>query len=273
MFGFLNNLIPKSLRGESTDSSTRESSGPSINRPEIIEGSVKPTYFNPDAVVKREVARLHVLGVEIVYGDEQDGNLVADLRKGFRGGQFPQLTQVNQHLVSHTLNRLAKLGDDKLKNQKFILGEVETAELLSSSDMKSFVKALTLQYPGYADLVAEFDSTAIVGANLSNRTITQDDLEALVAPRLNSIGSEPDARSRFDLLKIVTDAFDTIGEPVSFGRLKFLNSYVPALAQCPEDRRCEIIRKIFSEEYPFNRENQASWDAEIGSSMSAGGSG
>lgn len=243
------------------------SCGPGMDRPAAIEGSTEWTYLNPGPELRAQVARLSALGTVIRYGPTDSDDLVADLWGGFQGGEFPKLTQVFQFLALQTLEELAKQGDGALKDKSFGLGQIDIILLERARGMRRLVQLLTLGYPDWQPLIREFDSTDILGANFSNRTIGPEELQALSAPRASSIGGEPDKRSRFDLMRIVILSLEQLGETVSYNQLKFLNPFVPALANCREDQRVNILRKILADEFPFNRENMDAWHSEIGSAM------
>ena len=268
MFKFLKNLIGGGSNPPKESVQPTEASGPSVERSRIIEGSPTPTYLKLDADLERTITRLYGLGVRILYGEAEDQNLVNELREGLRTGALPELTQVTQYLAKQTIDKLAKMSDPELADRVFVMGEVEPSDLLRARSMSEFVKRLTLGYPGHEVLVGEFDSTAVVGTNLSNRVFDQGALNALLAPRATSVGAESDGRSRFDLMRIVTESLQEAEEAVSYGRLKFLNPYIPGIANCPADRRYEIVRRIFADEYPYDRANQENWHSEIGSAMS-----
>ena len=120
-------------------------------------------------------------------------------------------------------------------------------------------------YPDSDILVDEFETTAIIGQEMRGLTITStEQFHQLFKHRVTSVGSEIDPRARYDLLKIIANDLIELGEQISFGRLKFLNPYIPALVGSPVDRRREFIDKMLHGQYPFNPENRDNWHSEIG---------
>jgi hypothetical protein len=208
---------------------------------------------------------------QAVRGNNTEEN-VYFLRQGRAGRTFmlPPMTQVEQYLAVRTLNELFARSDDELLNKTLLMGGLNPTLLARAANIKDFMRILTHDYPNFKRLLPEFESTAIVGESIRGMVIEgREGLERLFAPRRTSVGSEPDPSARFQLLQIIVDAFIKLEEPISLGRLKFLNPYIPALAGCPEDRRLDFIQKIFAGEYPFHPDNSDQWMQEIHAGMSS----
>lgn len=249
------------------DAQSPENSELLLDRARIAEDSTEWTYLQPDRGVRAQIDRFTALNVVLHYGEMDQADLVSDMRRGFMLGEFPRLTQVNQYLAAQTFDELAHQKDAALREKTFGVGQIEPLLLDRARDMRRFVQLLTLGYPQYLPLVAEFEAAISVDTESSNHLIDERAASVVSLPRHVTIGGEASGRSRIDLLLTVNATFRALGAPVSFNLLRCMNPYVAGIAACSEGRRSEIVHQILANQYPFNVANRDNWHSEIDSAV------
>jgi hypothetical protein len=147
----------------------------------VVEGSTYPTYLLFDDALKQMAQRLSVLDVSIEYGRSLESDLVNDMFLAMGQTTMPKLNQVEQYLAARTLERICGYRDEQIRGGKYALSGMMAESLTDCSDIRSYMKLLLWNYPAYEELVPEFESTAIVGRDLSGQIFDNERLQAMMA--------------------------------------------------------------------------------------------